>query len=145
MLYLVWSDCRYCCVSSLQQESRNACPQIVFIRRCLKVSIYLMSTISHNRSHVHGTIASKGQVIAPINNNEWECCCNGISTLPYLGGSRFEYRLHSRVNWVHFWIFSVSTDLMIWNTLQLPALTSLLRPTHHSWLWYLIHGRVAGK
>ena len=142
MLYLVWSDCRYCCLSSLQRESRNACPQIVFIRRCLKVSIYLMSTSSHNRCHVRDTIASEGQVVASI-KNDWECWCNGISTLPYLGGSRFEYHLNSRVNWVHFWIFSVSTDLMNWNTLQLPSPRSLLRPTYHSWLWYLIHDNVA--
>jgi hypothetical protein len=145
MLYLVWSDCRYCCVSSLWQESRNSSPQIVFIRRCLKVSIYLMSTTSHNRSHVHDTIASKGQVVASIYTKDWECWCNGISTLRYLAVSRFEYRLHSRVNRVHFWIFSVLTDLMIWNKLLLPAPRSLLRPTHHSWLWHLIHGRMAGK
>jgi hypothetical protein len=94
----------------------------------MKVSVCMKSTTSHNRSHVHDTISSKGQVVASINNKDWEWWCNGISILPYFGGSRFEYRLHSRVNWVHFWIFSVSTDIMNWNTLQLPAPRSLLRP-----------------
>jgi hypothetical protein len=75
----------------------------------------MTSTTSHHRSHVHDTVASEGQVLASINNKVWECWCNGIYIYIYtflcLGCFMFEYYLRSRVNWAHFWIFSVLTDL----------------------------------